>query len=438
MIKYQNLLWRIEKHKDIFRMIKQEKELLRFTTAGSVDDGKSTLIGRLLFDSKLIFSDQLNAIEESSLKKGFDYVDFSMLTDGLKSEREQGITIDVAYRYFETEKRKFIVADTPGHIEYTRNMVTGSSNANLAVIMINAEKGIVEQTLRHSFIASLIGIPHFIICINKMDLVDYDKTVYDRIVQSYKQFSAKLDVKDIRFIPISALNGDNIVNKSPKFNWYEGNTFLHEIEHIHISSDNNHIDPRYPIQQVIRPHKKEFFEFRGYAGKIESGVFRVGEKIKVLPSGFNSKIKSIHLGKEILDEAFSPMSICMTLENDLDISRGDMIVKQNNSPKITQELDLMITWLDSEPLVERKKIFIKHTTKETIAQVINIYYEIDIKTLNKIEGVDSLKMNSIGRVKIRSAKPLFIDPYTKNRSTGSMIIIDPNTNKTIGAAITRF
>jgi len=416
-------------------MEQKTKQLLRFTTAGSVDDGKSTLIGRLLYDSKSIFQDQLEAVEKSSKNKGFDYVDLSLLTDGLKSEREQGITIDVAYRYFETPKRKFIIADTPGHVQYTRNMITGASTANLALILIDARKGLVEQTHRHSFIASLLGIPHVIICVNKMDLVKYNKHLYDKIVEDYKSFSSKLNVKDIRFIPISALNGDNVVDKSQNMNWYNGSTLIHELENIHISSDHNHIDGRFPIQYVIRPHKKRFEDYRGYAGKIESGVFKVGDKIKVFPSGFSSTIKKIAIGEKDVQEAFSPMSVSLTIEDDLDLSRGDMIVKENNLPNISQELDVLVTWLTDFPLEKFKKVLIKHTTNETIAQVVDILYELDINTLHKKEDVTKLKLNSIGRIKLRTARAIMFDNYKENRSCGSLIIIDPNTNETIGAGI---
>ena len=435
MIKEERQQWKIEKSKDIFRMEEIRKELLRFTTAGSVDDGKSTLIGRLLYDSKSIFQDQLDAVKESSLGKGFDYLDLSLITDGLKSEREQGITIDVAYRYFETIKRKFIVADTPGHIQYTRNMVTGASMANLSIILIDARHGLVEQTKRHSFISSLLGIRHIIVCVNKMDLINFDKSSYQEIVSNFKAFSSKLNVNDIRFIPISALNGDNIVNKSKNMNWYQGSTLLHELENIHISSDLNHVDGRFPVQQVIRPHKIGFEDYRGYAGKIEGGVFKSGDKIKVLPSGFSSKIKSISIGEKELEEAFSPMCVSITIEDDIDISRGDMIVKENNIPQISQELDIIVIWLNEKPLKSGKKVIVNHTTNQIIAQVTEILYELDINTLHKIEDVKELKLNSIGRIKLRAAKPLFIDNYQKNRLTGSLIIIDLITNETIGGGL---
>lgn len=412
-----------------------QKELLRFTTAGSVDDGKSTLIGRMLYDSKSIFQDQLDAVEVSSKNKGFDYVDLSLLTDGLKSEREQGITIDVAYRYFETPKRKFIIADTPGHVQYTRNMVTGASTANLAIILIDARKGMLEQTHRHSFIASLLGIPHVVVCVNKMDLVEYNEAVYNKIVEDYEAFSSKLNVKDIRFIPISALVGDNVVNKSENMPWYEGGTLLHELENVHISSDLNHIDCRFPVQTVIRPHREGFQDFRGYAGRIEGGIFKAGDKIKVLPSGFTSSIKEILLEEIPIEEAFAPMSVTMTLNDEIDISRGDMIVRENNMPETKQDLELILTWMNEKPLTPNRKLLVKHTTQEAKAIVREILYEIDINTLHRKEDANQLPLNAIGRVKIRTAKPLFVDPYNKNRNTGSVILIDAQTFETVGAGM---
>ena len=412
-----------------------QKKLLRFTTAGSVDDGKSTLIGRMLYDSKSIFQDQLEAVQTSSKTKGFDYIDLSLLTDGLKSEREQGITIDVAYRYFETPKRKFIIADTPGHIQYTRNMVTGASTANVALILIDARKGIQEQTHRHSFIASLLGIPHVIVCINKMDLVDYDEIVYEKLRKEYEDFSTKLNVKDVRFIPISALMGDNVVDKSENMSWYSGGTLLNELENLHISSDLNHIDCRFPIQSVIRPHREEFQDFRGYAGRIEGGVFKKGDEIIVLPSGFKSKIKDMFIGEDAIDAAFSPMSISMTLEDDIDISRGDMIVRENNQPEQEQNIEALVTWMNNKPMMKSQKLIIKHTTQEVKAIVLEFDYEIDINTLHRKVGISELGLNSIGKVKFRTSKPIFKDDYLKNRSTGSFIIIDPQTFETVGAGM---
>ncbi len=416
-------------------MESKKLELLRFTTAGSVDDGKSTLIGRLLLDSKSIFKDQLDNIKESSKIKGFDYVDLSLFTDGLKSEREQGITIDVAYRYFSTPKRKFIIADTPGHIQYTRNMVTGASTANLAILLIDARKGMLEQTHRHAFIASLLRIPHAIVCINKMDLVGYDEKIYDKIIKDFKAFSSKLEIKDIQFVPISALVGDNVVNRSKNMPWYEGSTLMYYLENVHISSDYNQIDCRFPVQYVIRPHTHKHQDYRAFAGRIEGGVFKPGDKIKVLPSGFTSKIKNIDLFGESIDEAFAPMSINLLLEDEIDISRGDMIVRENNVPEVGQDLEVLVTWMSQTPLSERTKVVIKHTTNECLAMIKQIKYKIDINTLHRIEDVNCIEMNDIARISMRSSKLIFYDSYKKNRQTGSLIIIDEQTNETIGAAM---
>lgn len=410
-------------------------QLLRFTTAGSVDDGKSTLIGRLLYDSKSIFQDQLEAVEKSSKRKGFDYVDLSLITDGLKSEREQGITIDVAYRYFATPKRKFIIADTPGHVEYTRNMVTGASTANLAIILIDARKGILEQTHRHSFIASLLKIPHVIVCVNKMDLVNYSEDRYNEIVKEYKKFASKLDVKDVRFIPISALNGDNVVNRSEHMSWYEGSTLLYNLETVHISSDYNLVDCRFPVQSVIRPHTMKYQDFRGYAGRVDGGVFKPGDQVKIMPSGFSTTIKTIEIGEKQIEEAFPPMSVTMTLTDDVDVSRGDMIVRENNTPQISQDIDLMVCWLDKSKLSVPNKLVVKHTTKDCIAIVKEISYKLDINTLHRIEDVSEITTNDIARIKLRSSQPLFTDSYSRNRMTGSVILINPNTNATVAAGM---
>ena len=412
-----------------------EMDLLRFTTAGSVDDGKSTLIGRLLYDSKSIFQDQMEAIETASTKKGEEKVNLALLTDGLRAEREQGITIDVAYRYFATPKRKFIIADTPGHIQYTRNMVTGASTANLAIILVDARNGIVEQTRRHSFIASLLGIPHIIYCINKMDLVDYKEEAYQNIKKELVGFSSKLTTKDIRFIPISALNGDNVVNRSNKMEWYDGSTLLHTLENIHIASDHNHIDCRFPVQNVIRPQKDEFHDYRGYAGRIAGGVFKVGDDVVVLPSGFQSKIKSIDTFNGSIQEAFAPMSITLTLQDDLDISRGDMIVRPNNQPKVEQDVDLMICWMSETPLTPRGKYTLRHTSKEARCMIKEIQYKVDINTLHRKEDDLKIGCNDIARVSIRITQPLFYDKYNTNRNTGSIILIDEGTNNTVGAGM---
>ncbi len=410
-------------------------DLLRFTTAGSVDDGKSTLIGRLLYDSKAIFDDQLEAIEEVSNRKGKGYVDLSLLTDGLRAEREQGITIDVAYRYFATPKRKFIIADTPGHIQYTRNMVTGASTANLAIILIDARKGVIEQTCRHSFIASLLQIKHVIVCINKMDLVDFSEEVFEKIQKDYSDFASKLSIPDIRFIPISALMGDNVVDKSENMTWYNGSTLLYTLENVNISSDQNFVDARFPVQYVIRPQSDEFHDFRGYAGRVEGGVFKPGDEVIALPSGFSSKIKTIETLDGQLAEAFAPMSVTITLETEIDISRGDMLVKANNQPEISQDIELMICWLNEKKLTPNGKYIIRHTTKEARCVVKDIRYKMDINSLHRVEDDKTIGLNDIGRILIRTTAPLFYDSYTKNRFTGSIILIDEFTNETVGAGM---
>ncbi len=410
-------------------------ELLRFTTAGSVDDGKSTLIGRLLYDSKQIFEDQLEAIEQRSLQRGFEHVDLSLLTDGLKAEREQGITIDVAYRYFATPKRKFIIADTPGHIQYTRNMVTGASTANAALILVDARKGVLEQTIRHSFIASLLQIPHLIICINKMDLVNYEEAAFEKAVDEFKQLSSKLDIKDVSFLPISALLGDNVVDKSKNMSWYNGPTLMYLLEHLHISSDENHIDCRFPVQYVIRPQQTEYHDYRGYAGRISSGIFKPGDKIKVLPSEEIATVKTIELFGEEIAEAYSPMSVTITLDKDVDISRGDMIVRENNVPNVMQEFDVMVCWLNSTPLQVGGKYAIRHTSKDARCIIKDIRYKIDISTLHRNEEDKKIGMNDIARISIKTTVPIFFDSYRKNRHTGSIILIDESTNETIGAGM---
>ena len=414
---------------------KNTSDLLRFTTAGSVDDGKSTLIGRLLYDSKTIFEDQMEMVAQASTRKGLDHVDLSLLTDGLRSEREQGITIDVAYRYFATPKRKCIIADTPGHIQYTRNMVTGASTANLALILIDARKGVIEQTSRHSFIASLLRIPHLIVCVNKMDLVDYSQDVYDQIVSDYKAFASKLDVQDIQFVPISALHGDNVVNRSNKMNWYQGSTLLNSLETVHIASDHNHIDCRFPVQYVIRPHSDKFHDYRGYAGRIAGGVFKPGDDVVVLPSGFQSKIKTIDTFDGAVMEAFAPMSVSITLEDDLDVSRGDMLARPNNQPSLNQEIDLMLCWLDNSPLNLKGKYLLRHTSNQVRALVKEVRYKVNVNTLHRNEKDLSIKMNDIARVKLRLAKPIFVDSYAKNRITGSIILIDETTNNTVASGM---
>lgn len=410
-------------------------QLLRFTTAGSVDDGKSTLIGRLLYDSKSIFEDQLEAIESTSKRKGHEGVDLALFTDGLRDEREQGITIDVAYRYFTTPKRKFIIADTPGHIQYTRNMVTGASTANAAIILVDARHGVIEQTKRHSFIASLLQIPHVIVCINKMDLVDYSEDVYNKIISQFEEFSSKMVIKDVRFIPISALLGDNVVNRSTNMDWYQGATLLYTLETIHVSSDMNKVDARFPVQTVLRPQREGFIDYRGYAGRVASGMFRVGDEIVVMPSGFTSKIKTIDTLDASLDEAFAPMSVSITLEDDIDISRGDMIVRPNNKPQASQDIEVMLCWLGNDRARPRAKYTIQHTSNEQTAMITEVVYKFDINTLERKSDDKELNMNDISKVRIRTTKPLMVDSYRENRTTGSIILVDDTTNETVAAGM---
>lgn len=411
-------------------------DLLRFTTAGSVDDGKSTLIGRLLYDSKSIFQDQMEAIERASEKMGGDEpVNLALLTDGLRAEREQGITIDVAYRYFATPKRKFIIADTPGHIQYTRNMVTGASTANLAIILVDARNGLVEQTARHAFIASLLRIPHLVFCINKMDLVDYSQDRYDEVQSQLEGFCSKLEVNDVRFIPISALKGDNVVHKSEKMDWYEGGTLMYTLETIHISGDHNHVDCRFPVQYVIRPQSDEHHDFRGYAGRIAGGVFKKGDEVTLLPSGFSSKISAIQTFDGEISEAFAPMSVTIELEDDLDLSRGDMIVRANNQPNIDQNIDMMVCWMSEKPLVPNGKYAIKHTSRDARCVIKEVRYKVDINTLHRMEDDKVIGMNDIARISIRTTQSLFFDRYARNRITGSIILIDEATNETVGAGM---
>ncbi len=413
----------------------QKTELLRFTTAGSVDDGKSTLIGRLLYDSKSIFEDQYQNIKETSERRGETGVNLALLTDGLKAEREQGITIDVAYRYFATPKRKFIIADTPGHIQYTRNMVTGASTANVALILVDARHGVVEQTRRHSFIASLLQIPHLIVCINKMDLVDYDEEAYIKVKNEFANFASKLNIKDIEFVPMSALKGDNVVNRSEQMDWYGGSTLLYYLENVHIASDHNFIDCRFPVQHVIRPYSDEFHDYRGYAGRVAGGVFKKGDKIMVHPSGFTSTIKAINTFDGELEEAYPPMSVTLLLEDELDISRGDMIVRENNQPKVTQDVEVMVCWFSPKALQLRGKYTIMHTSQEVRCVIKDIRYKLDINTLHRNEENKEIGMNDIARVVIRTTKPLFTDAYRKNRITGALIFVDEATNETVGAGM---
>ena len=412
-----------------------DMELLRFTTAGSVDDGKSTLIGRLLYDSKSIFEDQLEAVKRASIRRGNEHVDLALLTDGLRAEREQGITIDVAYRYFATPKRKFIIADTPGHTQYTRNMVTGASTANAAIILIDARNGVTEQTCRHSYIASLLRIPHVIACINKMDLVDYSQDVFNKIQYDYAEFAKKLDIPEIRFVPISALHGDNVVDVSVKMPWYDNGTLRQVLEGIEIGNDHNLTDPRFPVQYVIRPLSDEFHDYRGYAGRVAGGVFSPGDKITVLPSMLKSTIKTIDVYKTQADRVYAPMSVTITLNDDIDISRGDMLVKEDNMPQVTQDIDMMVCWMNEKPLQLNGKYAIKHTTRDVRCIIKEVRYKVNVNNLEHIEGDLNVGLNDIACISIRTTKPLFVDPYKKNRRTGSLIIIDEATNSTIGVGM---
>ncbi len=410
-------------------------DLLRFTTAGSVDDGKSTLIGRLLFDSKAIFEDQLEAVERVSEQRNAGYVDLALLTDGLRAEREQGITIDVAYRYFATPRRKFIIADTPGHIQYTRNMVTGASTANLAIILIDARKGVIEQTRRHAFIASLLRIQHLVVCVNKMDLVEYGQEVFNTIVRDFSEFASRLEVADIKFIPISALLGDNVVEKSGKMPWYDGAALLYTLETVYIGSDSNHVDARFPVQSVIRPHLAEHHDFRGFAGRIAGGVFKPGDEVVALPSGFTSRIKKIHTFDGEIAEAFAPMSVAITLEDEIDVSRGDMLAKPNNSPAVSQDLEVMLCWFSGQKLRPNARYVLRHTTREARCLVKTVRYKVDINSLRKVEDDVEVGMNDIARAQIRTTVPIFHDSYRRNRNTGSVILVDEFTNNTVAAGM---
>jgi len=413
-----------------------DMDLLRFTTAGSVDDGKSTLIGRLLYDSKSIFEDQWDAVEQSSKQRGDENVNLALLTDGLRAEREQGITIDVAYRYCATPKRKFIVADTPGHIQYTRNMVTGASTANLAIILIDARNGVIEQTCRHSFIANLLQIQHIIVCVNKMDLVDWSEDRFNEIVADYKEFASRLEVPHIDFIPVSALLGDNVVERSANMDWYQGSPLLYTLETMYIGNEHNHVDARFPVQWVIRPHSDEWHDFRGYAGRVAGGVFKPGDEVTVMPSGFQSRIKGIHDIHGDVPEAFAPMSVTVTLEDEIGISRGNMIVKQNNPPQSSQQVEAMICWFSPEAnLQERGRYTLRHTTNEVKCLVKELKYKMDINTLHKLKDDREVRLNDIARVSLQTSAPLHYDRYRRNRATGSFILIDEQTNNTVAAGM---
>jgi len=410
-------------------------DLLRFATAGSVDDGKSTLIGRLLFDSKSIFSDQLEAVEAASAAKGDDYVNLALLTDGLRAEREQGITIDVAYRYFATPRRKFIIADTPGHIQYTRNMVTGASTADLAVVLVDARKGLVEQSRRHAFIATLLRVPHVVLAVNKMDLVGFSQQVYEQIRDEFVNFAAKLNVPDLTVIPISALLGDNIVTRSANTPWYEGPSLLHHLENLHVASDRNLIDTRFPVQYVIRPQSAQHPDYRGYAGTVASGVLKPGDEIMVLPSGFTTTISAIDTPDGPVEEAFPPMAVTIRLTDEIDISRGDMLCRPHNAPTPAQNIDAMICWMTERPLQPRQKITIKHTTRSARAMIKDIQYRLDVNTLHRDETATQLGLNDVGRIQLRTMQPLMVDPYQRNRATGGFILIDEATNTTVAAGM---
>jgi len=410
-------------------------ELLRFSTCGSVDDGKSTLIGRLLYDTKSIFEDQLQHVEDVSRRRGDEYTNLALLTDGLRAEREQGITIDVAYRYFATPRRKFIIADTPGHVQYTRNMVTGASTANLAIVLVDARQGVVEQTRRHSLIASLLRIPHLVYAINKMDLVGWDEAAYRRIEADVRGLAARLDVQDLCFIPMSALHGDNVVERSANTPWYKGPPLLHHLESVHIASDRNLIDVRFPVQWVVRPQSAEHHDYRGYAGQVAGGVLRKGDEVVVLPSGMSSRVAKIETFDGELEEAFPPMSVVVHLDNDVDVSRGDMLCRPNNRPVVGQDLEAMVCWMAEQPLSPRAKYALKHTTRGTRAMVSSIQYKLDVNTGHRIEGVEQLGLNDLGRISLRTMAPICYDEYRRNRTTGSFILVDEATNATVGAGM---
>jgi len=411
-------------------------EMLRLATAGSVDDGKSTLIGRLLYDSKSIFEDQLESVERTSRQRGEEYTNLALLTDGLRAEREQGITIDVAYRYFTTPRRKFIIADTPGHIQYTRNMVTGASTANVALILVDARKGVLEQSRRHAFLASLLRVPHLVLCVNKMDLVDYDRAIFESIRDEFKDFAAKLDINDLTTVPVSALNGDNVVTRSPNMTWYEGTSLLHYLEDLHIASDRNLIDVRFPVQYVVRPMHNAFHDYRGYAGTVAAGVLKAADEFMVLPSGLTSTVESVDTFGGSVDEAFPPMSVTVRLTDDLDISRGDMLCRPHNVPAVGQDIEAMVAWMTDQPKLRPGQLLsLKHTTRQVRAKVMDLQYRINVTTLHRHEGVPDLGLNEIGRVRLRTTQPLFFDEYRRNRVTGSFILVDEASGTTAGAGM---
>ena len=414
-------------------------DILRLATAGSVDDGKSTLIGRLLFDSKAIFEDQLAAVERTSRERGEDFTNLALLTDGLRAEREQGITIDVAYRYFATPRRKFIIADTPGHIQYTRNMVTGASTADLAIVLVDARNGLTEQSRRHAFLATLLRVPHLVLAINKMDLVDYSAEVFERISAEFTSFAAKLEIGDLTFIPISALHGDNVVQRSSNMPWYDGPSLLHHLEHVHIASDRNLIDVRFPVQYVIRPHQAtdpELHDYRGYAGQVAGGVLKPGDEIMHLPSGLTTTVSRIDTPYGAVAEAFSPMSVTLLIDDDIDVSRGDMFCRPHNRPAVTQDIEAMVCWMtEAKTLAPQSRLLVKHTTRTVKAIARDLQYRLNVNTLHRDDGAAELSLNEIGRVTLRLTQPVFCDPYQRNRLTGGLILIDEATGATVGAAM---
>jgi bifunctional enzyme CysN/CysC len=417
------------------RLTERPADLLRFATAGSVDDGKSTLIGRLLYDSKQVLSDQLAQVEAASERMGHDFVDLSLLTDGLRAEREQGITIDVAYRYFATAQRRFIIADTPGHEQYTRNMVTGASTADLAIVLIDARKGVISQSKRHAFISSLLGIPHIVVCVNKMDLVDFDEDVFNGIVEDFDAFAARLEMPDVTFIPISALLGDNVVDRSESMPWYQGPPLLYHLEHVHIASDRNLIDVRFPVQWVIRPPASGVADYRAYAGQVAGGVLRPGDDVVVLPGGQHSKIASIDTFDGPIEEAFPPMSVALRLTDDIDVSRGSTIVRTQNQPTVSNGFECLLCWMSELPLDPRRRYLVKHTTRTAMVGGVDVRYRIDVETLRRDEDAPTLALNDLGRVHLRLSAPLVFDSYRRNRVTGSLIMIDEATNETVAAGV---
>jgi len=421
---------------DLFRRLSERPaDLLRFATAGSVDDGKSTLIGRLLYDSKQVLADQLAHVEQASERKGRDFLDLSLLTDGLRAEREQGITIDVAYRYFATAQRRFIIADTPGHEQYTRNMVTGASTADLAIVLVDARKGVIAQSKRHAFISSLLGIPHVVVCVNKMDLVNFDEEVFDEIVEDFDRFAARLELPDVTFIPISALLGDNVVDRSEAMPWYQGPPLLYHLEHVHIASDRNLIDVRFPVQWVIRPPSTSVADYRAYAGQVAGGIMRPGDDVVVLPGGQRSKIASIDTFEGPIDEAFPPMSVALRLTDDIDVGRGSTIVRTQNQPTVANRFEALVCWMAEQPLSPGRRYLVKHTTRMAMVGEIDVRYRIDVESLRRESDVKTLQLNDLARVHLELSTPLVFDSYRRNRVTGSLIIIDEATNDTVAAGV---